>query len=616
MPNAIGIDLGTSNSVVAICEDVHTVPRVLDCTQVAGPNSVEERPLLPSAIYIPHPNEFPSESLRVPWSDDEAVVLGHFAREHGTLVPDRLVTSAKSWLCNAQVDRREAILPWNSEIEEGKLSPVQASAKILEHLKANLNFHAEKLGQDFDLSASPVVLTVPASFDAVARVLTHEAAQRAGFEEVILLEEPQAALYSWISENKDSWREQLADGDLVLVCDIGGGTADFSLVAIGENDGKLDLERISVGEHILLGGDNMDLALAYAVQGKLEAAGNTIDHWQFLALVQMVRSAKERLLSDDSLDEVPISIAGKGSSLFASMLSSKISRAQCESIILDGYFPKISADERPQQRLSSLQDFGLPYASDPALTRHLAGFLSDSRNNVESDDRLRQLCADRLSRSPEGMLCPNKILFNGGVLRSDTCRSRLIDVLRSWAPSNEIEPLRGAELDVAVARGAAYYGSVQDSGSGIRIRSGTARSFYLGVEASMLAVPGITPAVHGLCVVPQGTEEGVDLSLPNKEYGLRVGETVGFRFFSSNTRAGDRLGTMVERADKNLEESPRLEMMIPVDEDAEVAMRKGDLVPVELHARLSELGTLDLWMQHAASSKQWKLEFNLRDSAS
>jgi hypothetical protein len=615
MSYAIGVDLGTSNSVVALSEDVNTVPRVLECTQVAGPNIVEERSLLPSAVYIANASEFPSGALQLPWSDDEGAVVGHFAREHGALIPDRLVTSAKSWLCNAQVDRRASILPWNSEISEEKLSPVQASAKILEHIRENLSFHADKLGDDFDLDTCPVVLTVPASFDAVARVLTHEAAEQAGFKEVVLLEEPQAALYSWISENQDTWREQVEGGDLVLVCDIGGGTADFSLVAIGEDDGKLELERVSVGEHILLGGDNMDLALAYTVQAKLEAEGHTIDHWQFLALVQVVRAAKERLFSDDSLDEVPISIAGKGSSLFASMLSSKITREQSESIILGGYFPEVSAQERPQQRIGGLQDYGLPYASDPALTRHLVGFLANSRDNVESDERLRELCAERLSQSPNGLLCPNKILFNGGVLRSDKCRNRILSVLRTWAESDDIEALAGAELDVAVARGAAYYGRVQKSDEGIRIRSGTARSFYLGVEASMMAVPGMTPPVHGVCVVPQGTQEGVDLSLPNKEYGLRVGETVGFRFFSSSTRAGDRLGTLVERADKNLEESPRLEMEIPVDENSDTPFGKGDLLPVELHARLSELGTLDLWMEHAASNKRWKLEFNLRDSS-
>ena len=315
---SVGIDLGTSNSAIAIADLETGETRIVDITQILAPNQLGGRPTLASALYVPHGEEFPKGSFPLPWNEvGEPAVVGEFARDHGALVPDRLVTSAKSWLSNPHINSKQPILPWRSDIAEDKLSPLECSRRYLQYLRDAL-LHAEHAeGRDWDLSEGRIILTVPASFDEVARSLTAEAAKAAGLGSVTLLEEPQAAFYAWTAHARKAWRDQIAPGDLVLVCDVGGGTADFSLIAVSDIDGRVELERVSVGEHILLGGDNMDLALAFALQAKLEAEGKSLDPWQFLALVHAASKAKITLFEDSALAEAPIAVPSRGSSLFA-----------------------------------------------------------------------------------------------------------------------------------------------------------------------------------------------------------------------------------------------------------------------------------------------------------
>jgi hypothetical protein len=615
----LGIDLGTSNSCVSLCDLEGGHARSIEITQVLGPGMIGEKPLLPSALYLPASGEYAPGSLALPWDASLDSVIGSFARERGALVPDRVVTSAKSWLCNPQVDRRAAILPWRSESVEAGVSPFEVSRRYLEHLRRAAEHRLAAEGSGVNLADCQVVLTVPASFDEIARTLTHEAALAAGFAEVKLLEEPQAAFYAWIAhalqatDGAAAWNEQVAPGDLVLVCDVGGGTADFSLIAVAQAaDGlskNLELHRIAVGEHILLGGDNMDLALAHLLRTRLEADGSELDAWQFLALVQAARAAKETLLGDASVAEVAVAVPSRGASLFAKTLATVLGREEAIGLLVDGYFPLTAATDLPAPRKSiGLQEYGLAYATEPAVSRHLARFLGRALQNVKSDAALAALIGARADLDASSILRPTAVLFNGGVFEAGLFRKRVVDLLASWLPQGAgLKELRSAGLDVAVSRGAAYYGAVQASGRGIRIRAGTSRSFYLGLESPMPAVPGFVPPVKGVCIVPQGVEEGSELELPGREFGLVTGESAHFRFFSSEVRAGDRVGSVVNDAARALDELPGLSVTLPpVDAAA------GEVVPVTLHPQVTDVGTLELWLQHTRSPSRWKLEFNLR----
>ncbi len=392
---SLGIDLGTTNSAIAITALETDRTDIVGVTQILGPNQIGERSTLPSALYIPHAAEFSSDALRLPWQTGETnAIIGHFARDHGALVPDRLITSAKSWLSNPHIDARERTLPWNSDID-GKLSAFESSRRYLEHLREGFTYAERLKGREWNLSEATIVLAVPASFDEVARSLTAEAAEAAGLGKVTLLEEPQAAFYAWLAQAEKGWRAQVKPGDIVLVCDVGGGTADFSLIAVTESNGDLALERISVGEHILLGGDNMDLALAYTLMAQLEAAGTSIDDWQLLALVHAAGAAKIALFNDASLTEAPIAVPSRGSSLFARTISTSLDRTTLERVVLDGFFPRTDVSEMPREaRNVGLREFGLPYASDAAVSRHLARFLARSLANVRASESLTRLAGE------------------------------------------------------------------------------------------------------------------------------------------------------------------------------------------------------------------------------
>jgi molecular chaperone DnaK (HSP70) len=593
---AIGIDLGTTHcalSYQAMDAKGGRGPQqaVLPVPQLTSPGTVESQQLLPSFLYLAAAAEFPAGSLGLPWNKSLELIVGELARSHGAKVPTRLVSSAKSWLGHPTVDRRAPILPWGAPADVKKVSPVEASAKYLEHLR-----HAwdRELGQGAPLPDQEVVVTVPASFDAAARDLTLEAARQAGLPRVTLLEEPQAALYAWLEAMGEGWRKQLKTGDVLLVVDIGGGTSDFSLIGVSEAGGELQLERKAVGDHILLGGDNMDLALAFTVNEKFKAAGKTLDQWQITALTAACRVGKEHLSGHPRTEKVAISVPGRGSSLVGGTLKSELLRSELDAVLTEGFFPptKIS-DPVVQPRRSGLAQVGLPYAQDAAITRHLAAFLTRQAGSLGTGTAFAR---------------PTAVLFNGGVLKADALRARVMDTLNAWLFDDKApaaRELEGADLDLAVARGAAYYGWVK-AGHGIRIRGGTARSYYVGVESATLAVPGFTPPVKALCVAPFGMEEGTQADIPPQEFGLVVGEPTRFRFFSSSTRRDDKVGELLEDAErsKDLEELPPIETSLPGT--------GGALVPVNIQAAVTELGALEVRCLEREGKGKWKLELNVR----
>jgi Hsp70 protein len=607
---SLGIDLGTSNSAVAIDDFEGNRTAIVEITQLLGPNQIGEKPTLPSALYISHPEEFPEGALRLPWSKaSESAIVGHFARDHGGLVPDRLITSAKSWLSNFHIDPKKPVLPWKSEIKEQKLSAFDCTRRYLEHMKEGFLYAERAKGHPWDLAEGQVVLTVPASFDEVARNLTATAADAAGFGKVVLLEEPQAAFYAWTSKAGSDWRNQVSRGDIVLVCDVGGGTADFSLIAVTEKEGNLEVERISVGEHILLGGDNMDLALAYTLQAQLEVAGKSIDAWQFLALIHGARNAKVSLFTDLALEQAPIAVPSRGSSLFAKTVTTKLDRAKLEQVILEGFFPLTRVTDPPQEsRSAGLQEFGLPYAPDPVVSKHLARFLTRSLMNVKASPALTSLVKSRPESLEGQYLKPTAVLFNGGVFNAAPIRRRVLDLLALWSNGAPVRELEGFQPDLAVAKGAALYGRNRATGQGIRIKAGTARSYYIGLESSMLAIPGFKPPIKAICVVPQGMEEGSELLIDEREFGLVTGQPADFRFFASEVRSGDAPGQIVANAERELEESARIEVTLPAVE----GFPEGQAIPVVINPIVTELGNLELWMKHTGSDRRWKVEFQVR----
>jgi len=603
---AIGIDLGTTHSALSYVDlqasdGEKAVDAVLPIPQLTAPGTIEALPLLPSFLYLPHPDEMPAGERALPWSQgEEAAVAGEMARSRGATTPIRLVSSAKSWLCHPGVDRRAAILPQDAPEEVTKVSPLAASTRYLEHLRQAWNAaHPEA---PFDQQS--VTVTIPASFDPAARELTAEAARQAGFAPT-LLEEPQAALYSWIQGSGGRWRKQVQPGDIILVVDVGGGTSDFSLIAILERDGKLEPHRVAVGDHILLGGDNMDLALAHFVARKLATNGTQLDAWQMRALTYGCRSAKEELLANPNATTHPIVVPSRGSKLIGGSIRTELTREEVTSFITDGFFPRVEASARPAVRArAGLTQLGLPYAQDAAITRHLAAFLARQAGaTAELEGFQGRVTAEH------SFLHPSAVLFNGGVFKSGILAQRVMDTINDWLYMEGAEPARmleGADLDLAVARGAAYF-SYARRGGGVRIRGGTARSYYVGVESSMPAIPGMEPPLEALCVAPFGMEEGSELELPGQEFGLVIGEPVTFRFFGSTTRRQDRIGDVLEFwGPEELQELNEIQATLPAE--GRVA---GEVVQVKLHALATDAGTLEL-AAVARDGQRWKVEFDVR----
>lgn len=581
--HTVGIDLGTTNSALAFRDMTDNSGGAVPVPQLTAPGVVEERPLLPSFIYVAKEGEFPAGALALPWDESESYAAGEFARSHGAKVPARLIASAKSWLSHSAVDRTSALLPWLAPSEVPRMSPVEASARFLRHLSG-----AWKTSRKSELDSEEIVLTVPASFDAAACELTTQAAGQAGLHNVTLLEEPQAALYSWLESVGDGFRKVVKVGDVILVVDVGGGTSDFSLIAVTEKDGDLQLTRLAVGDHILLGGDNMDLTLAHHL-----AQDKNLDPWQFAALTYGCRQGKELLFADLTLKKAPISIPSRGSALVGGTIKMELTREDITRVLIDGFMPKVGVTELPRTaRRTGLTQAGLPYAQDPGITRHLAAFLT------------------RQSRIAEGksFVHPTAILFNGGVFKAPALKDRITEVLNEWLAEDSgasVKELEGADLDLAVARGAAYYGWVRH-GHGIRIRGGTARAYYMGVEAAMPAVPGFEPPVKALCVAPFGMEEGSMADIPPQEFALVVGEPTVFRFFSSSVRREDRAGDMIDDA----AHSEEFDEVAPIE--TTLSGQSGKLVPVNLQAAVTEIGTLELRCLEKGGAGKWKLELNVR----
>ena len=606
---AIGIDLGTTHSALSYVnlkqsDGEKSVHGVLQVPQLSSPGTLEELPLLPSFVYLPHADEVAPGDLALPWVTEEAeapFVVGEMARSRGATTPIRLVSSAKSWLCHPGVDRRAAILPNDAPPEVARISPITAATRYLTHLRqAWDNAHPEA-----PFAQQEITVTIPASFDPSARELTMEAAQAAGYGNLTLLEEPQAALYSWIQTSEGRWRKDVKPGDIILVVDVGGGTSDFSLIAVLERDGVLEPHRVAVGEHILLGGDNMDLALAHLVARKLAANGTQLDAWQMRALTYGCRSAKESLLADSGLDTAPIVVPSRGSKLIGGSIRTELTRAEVSTFILEGFFPQVEASSRPAVRTrAGLTQLGLPYAQDAAITRHLAAFLGRQVGATADVPGF----ADR-QNADHTFLHPSAVLFNGGVFKSALLAQRVMDTINDWLYLEGAEGARmlgGADLDLAVARGAAYYSYVR-RGEGVRIRGGTARSYYVAVESAMPAIPGMEPPIQALCVAPFGMEEGSELELPGQEFGLVVGEPVHFRFFGSSTRRQDAIGAVLDFwGPEELIELNEIQATLSPE-----GRQPGDVVQVRLHARATEAGTLEL-LAVANDGQRWKVEFDVR----
>lgn len=604
----VGIDLGTTNSAVARCKatagEEESPIEVRSVPQLVNPNEVAERTLLPSFLYIPGEFDFPKGSTALPWEPQPKFVIGELARKRGAESPNRLVASAKSWLSYGGVDRTAPILPWQAPEEVPRLSPVEASAQFLRYLRAVWDGGAAGEQPELALAEQDVLLTVPASFDEEARELTRRAAEQAGLRQVTLLEEPLAAFYAWLDSQGDGWRRRVKVGDLVLICDVGGGTTDFSLITVSEEQGELALKRVAVGDHILLGGDNMDLALARLLQQRLVALGHRIDTWQLHGLWHQCRMAKEELFDSPQLQNRQITLLGKGSKLIGGTITTELARQDLDQVLVDGFFPEVASSEMPaRQRRVGFQELGLPYAADAAITRHLARFLSEQvRNSPE---------AAGIRRGRTGLACPTHVLFNGGVMKAAVLRHRVVEVLNSWLEQEgfgalgEEQVLGVTDLEHAVARGAAYYGMAR-RGRGVRVRSGASRSYYIGIESAMPAVPGMEAPLKALCVVPFGMEEGTESVIADREFGLVVGEPAEFRFLSSSVRKQDQVGSLLEEWGAEIEELSPLEVTLQLDG------RQGVVVPVRLETRVTELGTLELWCVSRDGSQRWKLELNIR----
>ena len=601
----VGIDLGTTNCVVSYIDTTQTLNefdepevQIFPIPQISEPGQLSESEFLPAYTYIPSEVEFPKNSLALPWQEDISIVIGSFAAKRGAEVAVRLIASSKSWLCHPHVDRTSPILPWNAPESVAKRSPLEVSSYYLSYIRQAWNYSlAEK--EDDRLEEQNVFLTVPASFDAVARDLTVKAAEKAGLSQVTLLEEPQAAFYSWINDRKRQWRKETKAGDIVLVCDIGGGTTDFSLIEVTEEEGDLALRRIAVGDHILLGGDNMDLTLAFEAKKKFLEKGIKLDSQQMLALVYNCRLAKEKMLNDPECISQPVVILGRGRSVVGGTIQTEIERDEVEEIVLEGFFPKCDIDDFPvRRRATGLKELGLHYESDSAITKHLARFLKQQGGKKEEDQKI--------------FLHPTKLLFNGGVSKSSAVRDRVVEMLNQWLKEDNDKPvtiIEGNNPDLAVARGAAYYGLAKQ-GRGIRIRGGTSRAYYVGIETAMPAVPGMVPPIKALCVVPFGMEEGTDTEIKDHEFGLVVGEQAVFRFLGSTTRKEDRPGILLEDwyEDELIELAP-LEATL-THEDIE----GGTVVPVTFHSYVTEVGILELWCESMDDKYRWKLEFNVRET--
>lgn len=568
----VGIDLGTTNSAVAYIDMLQHgfKATTFAIPQLVAPGTVETRDSLPSFHYEPASGEFSNESIALPWSGAQSAFVGLLAREHGAASPGRLAVSAKSWLSHRGVDRKANLLPWHGASDITKLSPSETSRRYLEHIRQAWD-HAHP---DHPLAEQDLVLTVPASFDEVARELTVEAARNAGLPKLCLQEEPQAAFYAWINKNKSS--HEMQPGQSILVCDIGGGTTDLTLIKTetSKKDDSLTYRRIAVGEHLLLGGDNLDLALAHHVEQKM--GGGKLSPAIWSVLVRRCQQAKENLLQPNSPDQHMINLPTRGRSVVGSSRQVELTKAETVKQLVDGFLPESGANECPETRQSGFQEFGLPYAPDAAISRYVIAFLNEH-------DHVR----------------PDFILFNGGFFESPILRERLLHVLNkalNWTP----QELHADRLDLAVAYGAAEYGRVR-RGQGTRITGGLARSYYLGISQDN----GETTAV---CLLPAGMEEGETVQLTQREFRLKIRQPVEFPLYTSSIRTTDLSGDLLPIDEESMRPMPPIRTIISSGKKKKTA----DSVLVQLHAKLTEIGTIEVWLAEKDGNREWRLQFDAR----
>jgi molecular chaperone DnaK (HSP70) len=605
----VGIDLGTTNSALSYI-DTEAAPgevQTLGIAQITAPDVVEPRDTLPSFHYAPATGEFAPGTLRLPWETAEhEYCVGSFARDHGETVPGRLISSAKSWLCHSGVDRTAELLPWHGAADVPKLSPVEVAARYLEHFRRAWNHRFPQ----HPLDQQDVVVTLPASFDEVARELTVRSARQAGLQRIVLLEEPQAAFYAWIAAHPQEWQSAVQAGQKILICDIGGGTSDFSLLRVrAGSDGRVQFHRVAVGEHLILGGDNLDLALAHFIEAKL-ADGGKLEPRAWAVLLRSCRKIKEGLLGPSPPATITVNLPGGGSRMIGGSRSFELNTAEAQQMLIDGFLPSAALGDRPQTRRSGFQEFGLPFAPDAAMTRYLAQFLTAHRH-VATDDVPADVTHDPAR--------PDVVLFNGGFFESPLLRERLLSVLGGWfstptEPNWRPQVLANDRLDLAVARGAAYYGLVR-RGQGVRIAAGLARSYYVGVGTTTDATSGMTTDA-AVCLLSAGVEEGKGFDLAGRTFELRIREPVEFPLYYSSTRLTDPIGSLVPIDPLQMTALPPIRTVLQTS-------KKGaaETVRVALHAKLTEIGTLELWCTPANSvaaglpaSTQWRLQFDVRSA--
>lgn len=604
----VGIDLGTTNSALCYVDTQRTPWSVetFAIPQVTAVGQFESREVLPSFHYQPTNEELAAGAADLPWAKGagakQEYSVGVFAREHGALTSGRMVSSAKSWLCHGGVDRNAELLPWRAAEGVAKLSPVVVSSRYIAHLRSawNHRFPGEPLERQ------DVVLTLPASFDEVARELTIAAAAKAGLPRVVLIEEPQAAFYSWLDRHAKDWESRVSPGQKILVCDIGGGTSDFTLIRVRKSESpssdaaKVQFHRVAVGEHLILGGDNLDLALAHYLEERL-SPGKKLDARSWDLLLRASRNVKETLLDDNAPEEMTVRIPSAGAKLIGGGLQTSVTAEEVQKVLLDGFFPVCDLTDKPQARRSGFQEFGLPYAPDSAATKYLAAFLTAHRFAGEEGSHGGTENTEKEQKTHDSAR-PDLILFNGGVFTSGQIQERIIENLRRWfRPTSEAKNwspkiLENDRLDLAVARGAAYYGMVR-RGEGVRIAASLARSYYVGIDSQ---------PPTAVCIAPGSTEPGQTIEIA-KRFRLTVGQPVEFPLYCSSTRLTDAAGDVIEVDPEQLRELAPIRTVIQVRKKEEAKS-----LDVALQTHLSEIGTLEIGCTEVGGERKWRLQFDVR----
>jgi len=579
----VGIDLGTTHTVVAFAyaNDPEKKIQLFDIQQMTGLGEVAARPLLPSVRYHPAIGEIGAEAgFLMP---EDGAVLGEAARVLGAKSQGRLATSAKSWLSHTSVDHGAAILPWGSDESVFKVSPLAASASYLSHVRTVW----DQRFPDAPLAQQSLVITVPASFDESARSLTLAAAKMAGLNEIRLLEEPQAVCYDWLRRHAGSIAQSLAGSRLLLVCDVGGGTTDLTLIKIEPGATEPQLTRIGVGDHLMLGGDNIDLALAHLAEGRLREGDKKLSTADLSQLLEQCRVAKERLLAADAPEQMAVTLLGGGSRLIGGTRTTALSRDEVKSIALDGFLPLSTLQELPDKKRSGVVEFGLPYAAEPAISKHIAAFLQ---------------CHAQAATAALGgeSIVPDALLLNGGVFRSAAMVKRVVELLASWR-GNPPLLLDNRHPELAVAYGAVSY-AIARREKKIKIGGGAARSYFLLVDG------GKDQNRRGVCILPKGSEEGHEILLTSRQFALRVGQPVRFHLLSSSGDGNYKPGEIVDLDDERFHSLPPLAVAFEGQQKTEVV--------VHLLATYTEVGTLQLQCVAVDDALQrWDVEFPIRKKA-